>query len=186
MILSGLKVSNVQLGDSLSHMFSSHRVFMLQLRLWLHTRFNLDPEDGGDCMPHGKQNDTFNCGPATSNTIAHFVFDEPVWSAETAVHYRVRWFLRFAQAIAVLIKSPSTPIALEHSPVLKDPVVVTEKQAVMDIDLSIAVAIGDHNFPDLPTFIAEVEDAPQIHHQHLSFLELLNPMPDDSPMPLSP
>jgi len=133
---------------------------MLQLQLWLHTRFNLDPEDGGDCMPHGKQNDTFNCGPATSNIIAHFIFNEPVWNVDTAIHHRIRWFLRFVEAIT-----------LEDSPMLKNLVVVTEEQAVMDIDLSVAIVVGDHNFSDLPSFIAEVKDPPQtIHRQHLSFL----------------
>ena len=154
---------------------------MLQLRLWLYMRFNLDPEDGGDCMPHGRQNDTFNCGPVTSNTIAHFIFKEPVWNVKKAIHHHVQWFLRFVCAIPSPVKIPSMAMVLRDSPTLKEPV-VTEEQAAMDIDLSIAIAVGDHNFPDLPSFIVEVEDVPPSHplphtRQHLSFLELLNPMP---------
>ena len=141
-------------------MFSSHWIFMLQLWLWLRVCFNLDPEDGGDCMPHGRQNDTFNCGPVTSNTIAHFIFNEPVWNVEKAVHHRVQWFLWFVHAIPLPIEIPST-VVLKDSPMLKEP--VTEEQAVMDIDLSIAIAVGDHNFPDLPSFMMEVDDVPPSH-----------------------
>src|SRR6267378_2389294 len=151
-------------------MFSSHRMFMLQLRLWLRVRFDLDPEDGGDCMPHGRQNDTFNCGPATSNTIAHFVFKEPLWKSEKAIYHRIQWFLRFFRAISHPVEVPSS--AIVDAPTVKE-------QAAVDIDVSVAIALGDHNFPDLPSFIANdiVEDMPANPlpptRQYISLLELL-------------
>ena len=78
--------------------------FMFALRRWLKTCFDLDPEDGGDCMPHGQQNDTFSCRPATGNTIAHDILGCPLWSPKTAVLERVRWFLKFVENIPSLVE----------------------------------------------------------------------------------
>ncbi len=89
---------------------------MLHLRLWLSTRFDLDPEDGIDAMIHGKQDDTFNCGPASANTIAHQVFGEPLWTPDTAVSHRIQWFLHLSRQAVQPMESLSTPAAKsEHT-----------------------------------------------------------------------
>ena len=54
----------------------------------------------------------------------------------------------------------------------------TAGRSEMNIEVSIAVAIGDHNFPDLVDFVTEDNDYNQPHprsRQHISLLELLNP-----------
>lgn len=73
---------------------------MVQLRLWLGARFDLDPDDEGDIMRHGKQKDTFNCGLTTANTIAHRIFKTPLWTPDRAVLERVQWFLHIFRVMS--------------------------------------------------------------------------------------
>lgn len=75
------------LGNSLAHKSSPHQKFLANLQLWLKIHFGIDAVDQGDSMTHGKQNDTFNCGPVSANTIAHHIFDDALWSPETAVYH---------------------------------------------------------------------------------------------------
>ena len=54
----------------------------------------------------------------------------------------------------------------------------TAGRSEMNIEVSIAVAIGDHNFPDLVDFVAEDNDHNEPHprtRQHISLRDLLNP-----------
>jgi len=73
---------------------------MLQLCRWLTVRFRLDPRNEGDIMHHGKQMDTFNCGPAMANTISHYLFKKPLWTPDRAILERVQWFLNIFHAMS--------------------------------------------------------------------------------------
>ncbi len=160
------------LGDSLAHQSSPHRKFMLHLRLWLSTCFGLDPEDGIDSMRHGKQNDSFSCGPTSANTIAHGIFNDPLWTPATATIQRIRWFLCLSQASKHAKPPPVSP-----TPPIPAPVNMPGLET--DIHLSILQATKDHNFADLVKFALADEDRepmPEIRtRHHLSILELLNP-----------
>lgn len=168
---------------------------MLHLRLWLATCFDLDPEDGIDAMIHGKQNDTFNCGLTSANTIAHQIFGEPLWTPQTAVSHRVQWFLHLSQPAlksltsqAVNSDSESTLSHTTHPQVLvqfqkvND---VSSPKGEIDILVSLALAQRDHNFSttDLANFAnsdddLRAADSPTRESRsryHLSILELLNP-----------
>ena len=127
-------------GDSFSHKSGPPREFMFALRRWLKTCFDLDLEDGGDCMPHGQQNDTFNCGPATGNTIAHDVLGCQLWSPETAVLERVRWFLKFVENIPSLVEDISLESPSQDNGATQ---AAAAGRSEMSIEVSIAIAIGD-------------------------------------------
>ena len=136
-------------------------------------------------MPHGQQNDTFSCGPATGNTIAHDILGCPLWSPETAVLERVCWFLKFVENIPSLVEDTSLKDRIGMPPSQDNDAMkaATAGRSEMNIEVSIAIAIGDHNFPDLADFVAEGNDHAQPHpcaRQRISLLELLNP--DDDPV----
>ena len=85
-------------GDSLAKScFSPPPVdFMKGLRRWLQTQLQIYPDDLGDILPHGMQNDSFNCAVIAINTIAHNVLGTCLWTPDTAVRERAEWFLKLA------------------------------------------------------------------------------------------
>lgn len=132
----------------------------------------------GNLMEHGSQVDGHSCGIILGNTIEHAITATPIWEPQRAIIERLRWFRRFSKGIGHDDEdatssnfSKATQQMLERNP-----------------ELSISIALGDHNFPDLAQFALGSDSdsesdlipeppasGPQLH---LSFTDILNPADD--------
>ncbi|KAJ3977856.1 hypothetical protein EV361DRAFT_943953 [Lentinula raphanica] len=54
----------------------------------------------GNVLPHGVQNDSISCIPASINAIAHGVFGDALWSQDTWRLDRINWFACFIPNIS--------------------------------------------------------------------------------------
>ena len=93
-----MKLANVAQGDSLSHEeMPRPRAVMKKLQWWLQKRFEKPFRELGDQLVHGKQENGTECGILTANTIAHMVFQDPLWVVHREEVERVQWFNRLVQ-----------------------------------------------------------------------------------------
>ncbi|KAJ6608849.1 hypothetical protein B0H10DRAFT_2438833 [Mycena sp. CBHHK59/15] len=116
------------------------RTFIKDLKHWLKLQFGgKDFTYQGDSLEHGDQLDSSSCSIITGNTVAVDVFGDVLWSQEHAAAAHANCFMR-------LIGSPA--IRKMAIPVPKLSKVTAETPA----EISIAVALGDHNCPDLKEF----------------------------------
>ena len=69
-----------------------------KLRWWLQKRFENPFRELGDQLVHGKQEDGTECGILTVNTIAHKVFQDPLWVVGRKAVERVVWFNKLVGA----------------------------------------------------------------------------------------
>ena len=130
-------------------------------------------------MEHGSQVDGHSCGIILGNTIEHAVTATPIWERQRAVIERLRWFQRFSNGINHG-NEEDTPSNFSET---------TKNMLEQNPELSIAIALGDHNFPDLAQFALgpdsesesdsdSIPEAPPLVPRHLSFAEILNPVDD--------
>ena len=130
-------------------------------------------------MEHGSQMDGHSCGIILGNTIEHAITATPIWEHHRAIIERLCWFRRFSNAtnhdneedVSSSNFSKATKNMLERNP-----------------ELSISIALGDHNFPDFAQFALgldsesesdSIPDAPALVSQlHLSLADILNPADD--------
>ncbi|KAK1222121.1 hypothetical protein PQX77_015048 [Marasmius sp. AFHP31] len=147
-------------GDSLAQDFSPPTGFLLVLRKWFKHTFGRDITVRGDTLDHGLQDDTYSCGICAVNTIAHAVFNDPLWVPRMKVFHRVQWFLDLAeyQCCTLAMPIPPKPSTEEEN---------TELEG--DIVESVLNALPDFNFSTVPQ--------PQNVHtrSHIALSELLNP-----------
>jgi hypothetical protein len=172
------------------------------LRKWLMDKFNLDLEMEGDILSHGIQTDTFNCGPAMANTIEHNVFGRELWTPATSVQDRIHWFLRLSMKwgkveesrISSAVSAPPNSDEKVRRHYFQNPlqtdIAQIQIQALLqeDIAASVALAEGDHNFPDLAEFIVSTlinddEKDPVVERlssarTRMSIAHLMNPQND--------
>jgi len=65
---------------------------------WLQKRFENPFRELGDQLVHGKQEDGTECGILAVNTIAHKVFQDPLWVVGRKAVERVVWFNKLVGA----------------------------------------------------------------------------------------
>lgn len=65
---------------------------------WLRREFGRTFDDCGNTLPHGRQNDSFSCGPGAINTIEHNLFGVEVLSHRTRRLWRLRYFNALVRA----------------------------------------------------------------------------------------
>jgi len=135
----------------------------------------------GNSIEHGTQVDGYSCGIILGNTIEHAINATPVWEHQQATIERLHWFQHFSNGINHDVKE--VVASSNFSNTTKD--MLTENP-----ELSISIALGDHNFPDLAQFAlgsdtdtetkAPPLDPSTAARTHLSFKDILNPASEDS------
>ncbi|KAJ7783921.1 hypothetical protein DFH07DRAFT_727673 [Mycena maculata] len=143
-------------GDSRIGKSLPPRKFIKDLKRWLKKHFGKDFMYQGDSLEHGDQQDGSSCSILTRNTIATNVFGEVLWDQKHAAGERATGFRRLVRGAA--IRRMVSELCFVYA------------------DISIAVAIGDHNFPDLATFTLGVP----IRQSRPKLADLLNPAPGTS------
>ncbi|KAF9481696.1 hypothetical protein BDN70DRAFT_991713 [Pholiota conissans] len=78
------------------------------LQLWIKSAFGKKFRSAGNTLEHAIQTDSYSCGVIAVNTIAHAIFNTPLWEQKKAVNSRLAWFIRFASCTPREI--PSAPI----------------------------------------------------------------------------
>lgn len=68
-----------------------------KLQWWLKQRFKKEFADCGDQLEHGLQDDGFSCGIITTNTAAHDIFNDQLWTPKRKAVERVQWFMTLCQ-----------------------------------------------------------------------------------------
>ena len=74
------------------------KIAMKKIQWWLKARFGKEFKDLGDSLEHGLQDDYTSCGILTSNTVAHDVFGDEIWTCENKFLERVKWFVILSEA----------------------------------------------------------------------------------------
>ncbi|KAJ6533907.1 hypothetical protein DFH09DRAFT_865390, partial [Mycena vulgaris] len=155
--LVDLKQGLIRTGDSRVKMNAPPLKFVGALKRYLKHEFRRDFVYQGDTLEQGDQQDTTSCSILTRSTIAASIFGEALWEQKHAAGARATCFIRLIRRAATR-KMP--------------PILTSETPAAV----SIAVALADHNFPDLATFALT---APRQSHPTLS--DLMNPIPEVEP-----
>jgi hypothetical protein len=74
------------------------KVITKKLQWWLKKRFHRAFVELGDDLEHGWQEDGTECGLVTTNTAAHEMFNDVLWTCERKTVERVEWFNRLWKA----------------------------------------------------------------------------------------
>ncbi|KAI0664773.1 hypothetical protein C8Q70DRAFT_904467 [Cubamyces menziesii] len=74
------------------------RELVKALQAWLKGEFDAVFRCNGNAIPHGIQQDSSSCGVCTINTLAHNIFDAPLFHQSKARSLRVEYFSILAQA----------------------------------------------------------------------------------------
>ena len=97
-----LKVQSSQilsLGNSLEEVGQGIGVptkYIKSLQIWFKSLYGKSFKNRGNSLAHAVQNDSFSCGVITMNTIAHAIFQQPLWTPNDALEHRLKWFKRLA------------------------------------------------------------------------------------------
>ncbi|KAF7424768.1 hypothetical protein PC9H_010079 [Pleurotus ostreatus] len=121
------------------------KAFIAALRRWTKHLGKGTFREAKGGMRHGVQSDTVSCGIATFNTLAHAIIGDTLWTQSRGVRERILWFRRFCQHIEKDESSLTNNAWNYHPPTTRS----------FTVDQEIAIAIGDHNFSDLASFVAE-------------------------------
>ncbi|KAJ7659817.1 hypothetical protein DFH06DRAFT_1326842 [Mycena polygramma] len=154
------KLGLIGTGDSRVKWSPPPTKFINALKRWGKKRFGRTFVYQGDSLEHGEQRDSSSCAVVTRNTIAAGGLGEAVWEQEHAAGARATCFVRLVGSAAIRKMVPVIPKS--------QPVLTAETPA----EVSIAVALGDHNFPDLAAFAL---DRPRQSRPTLA--DLMNPAP---------
>ncbi|KAJ6582739.1 hypothetical protein B0H10DRAFT_2235205, partial [Mycena sp. CBHHK59/15] len=156
-------------GDSRVGMSAPPLKFIKDLKRWLKMQFGgKDFTYQGDSLEHGDQRDTSSCSIVTRSMIAGGVFGEALWEQKHAATAQATCFIRLVRSAA--IRKMSNPVPKQSK--------ITSATLP---EISIAVAIGDHNFPDLEAFALDVNTPAVVRQSRPTLAELLNPMPLTTP-----
>ncbi|KAJ6610632.1 hypothetical protein B0H10DRAFT_1953755 [Mycena sp. CBHHK59/15] len=144
-----------------------------------------------DSMEHGIQKDGYSCGIVMDNTIENGIFCTGVWIPRRAVLERITRFLKYVSHQQTA-PGKSEVLSKLYQAVRDDG---EDKRLESYPELSISVALGDHNFENLREFalttIAEDNDnqlaADITMHLHASrsLADPLNPQEDRSARSIS-
>ncbi|KAJ6556704.1 hypothetical protein B0H10DRAFT_2201541 [Mycena sp. CBHHK59/15] len=149
-------------GDSRVNSSRPPTKFIKDLKRWLKKQFGRDFVYQGDSLEHGDQKDTSSCSVVCRNTIAMNVFGEALWEQKHAAGARATCFIRLVRSAAIRKKK----IVVFSKP---QPELTAETPA----EVSIAVALGDHNFPDLAEFALDIP----ARQSRPTLADLMNPAP---------
>ncbi|KAJ6632173.1 hypothetical protein B0H10DRAFT_2206574 [Mycena sp. CBHHK59/15] len=150
--------------------------FINNLKCWLKAEFGgKEFTYQGDTLEHGDQKDSSSCSIITGNIVAVDVFGDAVWAQEHAAGAHANCFMRLIGSPAIRKMEFSLPKKLKSKVTAETPT-----------EISIAVALGDHNFPDLEDFALADTVPPIPRSTRPTLAELLNPAPDAEPAPALP
>ena len=60
------------------------------IQQWLRHEFGRTFDDHGNTLPHGRQNNSFSCGPGSINTLEHNLFGAEVFTHRSRRVWRMR------------------------------------------------------------------------------------------------
>lgn len=69
-----------------------------KIQWWLKARFGREFTKLENSLEHGRQDDYTSCGILASNTVAHDVFGDEIWTCEKKFLERVKWFVILSEA----------------------------------------------------------------------------------------
>ena len=168
----------LETGDSFDDTFMPPKKLTRALQKWVKSSFGQQLNYTGNSMDHGSQTDGYSCRIILGNTIAHAAMCVPIWEHHRSIVERLQWF----QCLATGDRYQENQMA-SHATSQKATKMLEENP-----ELSVAVALGDHNFPDLVRFALGSDDdsdgfprAPEIEHSSAkcsapSLADLLNPV----------
>jgi hypothetical protein len=85
-------------GDSLVHKgMPPPKATLKQVQTWLKKRFGKEFKNTWDSLAHGDQEGFIDCGILASNTAAHDIFGDALWTYERKAIERVQWFIRLSK-----------------------------------------------------------------------------------------
>ncbi|KAJ7122138.1 hypothetical protein C8R44DRAFT_622057 [Mycena epipterygia] len=154
------KKKTIAFGDSLPGMFNPPQKVIKGLQRWFRRQFGEPFDCDYNAMEHGVQKDGYSCGFVMFNTCERDLWPlTPIWIPRRAVLTRLLHFLKYAKNIKET-PAPKSEVILAAYP-----------------ELSLSVALGDHNFPDMREFaLATIEEVKaQPSHSRLALTHLLNP-----------
>ena len=134
---------------------------MASVSKWLQIQFGFHAKMEGNCLPHGVERDTINCGPAAINAIEHIALGKELWTPTTAVYHRVNWFLQLIKG-----HDANVPTSLDSDGCAKAVIEASQRHIQVESEMestsrleeniedSVDIAVGDHNFPNLAQFLA--------------------------------
>ncbi|KAG6848001.1 hypothetical protein H0H93_004242 [Arthromyces matolae] len=165
----GLGLLTLPQGDPLG--YGIPKLFRESLQKWLRTQFHGKYTVDGNTLPHGEQTDAYSCGVIVANTILHAIKQTPLWGQGRSTLERLRWFTRLS-------------IAANMSPLRSQTVPLDTAVTTISAESNVIIALGDHNFDDLPSFAAATEPdiisssssvEPLHHFPRRTIYDLLNP-----------
>ncbi|KAI0329285.1 hypothetical protein GY45DRAFT_1253214 [Cubamyces sp. BRFM 1775] len=88
------------------------------IRAWSHAELSIELRDRGNTLTHGLQTDSSSCGLCTINTLAHNIFEDPLYRQKDSASIRMEYFCVLAQAQLELgrIRRRSEPSQLDERP----------------------------------------------------------------------
>lgn len=108
-----LILSSCHEGDSLAHEgMPPPKVAIKQVQTWLKRRFGKEFKSTGDSLAHGDQEDFTDCGILMTNTAAHDMFDDTLWTYERKAIERANWFIRLSKAHIEDVRTSVSPFVL--------------------------------------------------------------------------
>ena len=139
--------ANTQLtqGDLFDDAFILPTKLIWSLQRWLKSMFGQKFSCNRNLIEHGTQMDGYSCGIILGNTVEHAINVTPIWKHRWAIVKRLCWFWCLAKG-ANNVKGNQPEIT--SSKLSK----ATKKALMENVELSISIALGDHNFPDLTQF----------------------------------
>lgn len=176
-------------GDSRSAVTEPPEKFMRKIGKWLKARFRGFAFQG-DIMEHGDQKDITECSIATRNTIARATFNETLWMSKERARERINCFIHLAKnhttrnivshhSKRCVTANWPTYQSFQHvdwSSAKKGPLKTLELTDPGTEEISVAIALGDFNFPNINDLIlAPVPPLFEPRRSRLGLDDLLNP-----------
>ncbi|KAI0037576.1 hypothetical protein FA95DRAFT_1614075 [Auriscalpium vulgare] len=129
-------------GDSLEYSDALPLDFTAKLQRWFRARFGGPFKYLGNSLRHGIQQDHNSCGICTVNTVAHATLGDLLWEPARRSEERAQWFCALVEAYCFPGARASIPVQEAE---------MSSLHQILNPEMSVTLALGDHNFPDLAT-----------------------------------
>ena len=99
------KCSQYPLGNSLEEVgqgVGAPARYIKSLQIWFKSLHGKSFKNRGNSLIHAVQNDSFSCSIITMNTIAHAIFQEPLWTPSDGYEHRLKWFKQLGSGVATI------------------------------------------------------------------------------------
>ncbi|KAF7972553.1 hypothetical protein HWV62_17764 [Athelia sp. TMB] len=141
-------------GDSLASPLNKPTKVIRAVKRWLNSQFKGRWKEMGNILHIGKQHDSNSCGICVINAIARAILKDKLWTQSRAKEERALWF----SILAKMHNEQSVSTAGDEFDGSLDTELLNEPE------VSLAVAIGDHNFSDLREFALSSDSGATMAH----------------------